>query len=446
MIGYRSSTIANKILLGFFPLIVLLGVIPLFALINLDKLTEMNQRMVQEDIFIIESIDELFNELLLQESFGQHYLIAQTDEIKQRFTDHNEKFNVLLSQLKEKTSDSTLSAKIAKISVHHHSYNTLYRTYFQASNALFTDNAALNNRKISAQFDRLSRFIKDIKQDAYKHQENRIRQIAAISNRAFKIMAGLAIIGILIGIGSAFLAFRYILRSIQQLIRATEEVASGNFDFVPAIKGAGEIKILAQSFSEMGHRLAALEKRNLDTNPLTRLPGGVTIETILKTRLDQNLPTAFCLIDIDNFKAFNDRYGYATGNSVIKTTSRIIQQMTGDSGTDNDFVGHIGGDDFVIITIPEKFEKICREIIRKFDTQAPQFYTVEDAERGFIESTSRQGKKMRFPIMALSIAVVTNVGKKECSHIRFGEIAAELKNKAKTLSGSVFVVDQRRDT
>ena len=442
MIGYQSSAIANKILLGFSPLIVLLGIIPLFALVNLDKLAEMNQRIVQEDMFVIESIDDLFNELLLQESFGQHYLIARTEEIKQRFTDHNEKFKALLSQLKKKTSDHALSAKIAEVSVHHRSYNTLYRTYFQTSNALFTDNVAF----ISAQFDRLSRLIKDIKQDAYKHQGNRVRQIASISDRAFKIMAGLAITGILIGIGSAFWAFRYILRSIQQLIRATEEVASGNFNFVPEIKGAGELKKLAQSFTDMGHRLADLEKRSLDTNPLTRLPGGVTIETILKNRLDENLPTAFCLIDIDNFKAFNDRYGYATGNSVIKTTASIIQQMTGDYGTDNDFVGHIGGDDFVFITIPEKYEKICREIIREFDTRAPQFYTSEDAERGFIKSTSRQGEKMHFPIMALSIAVVTNTDKKECNHIRFGEIAAELKNKAKTLSGSVFVVDQRRDT
>ncbi len=446
MIGYRSSTIANKILLGFFPLIVLLGIIPLFALVNLNKLTEMNQRMVQEDVFIIESIDDLFNELLLQESFGQHYLIAQTEEIKQHFTDHKGKFKALLSQLKEKTRDHTLSAKIAEASVQHHRYNTLYRNYFQANNALVTEKAAMNNMEISAQFDQLSRSIKDIKQVAYKHQENRIRQIAAISNRASKVMGGLAIIGILIGIGSAFLAFRYILRSIQQLIRATEEVASGNFDYVPEIKGAGELKILAQSFSDMGHRLAALEKRSLDTNPLTRLPSGVTIETILKARLDQNRPTAFCLVDIDNFKAFNDRYGYATGNKVIKTTSRVIQKITEEYGTDNDFVGHIGGDDFVFITIPEKYEKICREIIRKFDARAPQFYTSEDVERGFIESTSRQGEKIHFPIMALSIAVVTNIGKKECNHIRFGEIAAELKSKAKTLSGSVFVVDQRRDT
>jgi hypothetical protein len=108
-------------------------------------------------------------------------------------------------------------------------------------------------------------------------------------------------------------------------------------------------------------------------------------------------------------------------------------------------VGHIGGDDFVFLTVPERYEAICREIIKRFDARIPEFYTIEDAERGFIESKSRQGEKMRFPIMTVSMAVVTNADKKECNHIRFGEIAAELKSKAKTLSGSVFVVDQRRD-
>ncbi len=225
-------------------------------------------------------------------------------------------------------------------------------------------------------------------------------------------MAGLAIAGILIGVVSAFWAFRYIIRSIKQLVRATEEIASGNFYFVPEIKGTGEMKTLAKSFSDMGHRLAELEKRNLDTNPLTRLPSGLKIETVLKERLNKFIPTAFCLIDADNFKAFNDRYGYATGNRIIKMIAEIIREKTLDYGTDDDFVGHIGGDDFVIITVPEKFEQICQAVIAEFDSRVRQFYTPEDLKREYIESTSRQGEEMQFPIMSLSIAVVTNSGKK----------------------------------
>jgi diguanylate cyclase (GGDEF)-like protein len=445
MLRFQQSTIANKILLGFLPLIVLLGGIPIFALVNLDKLTEMNQKMVHEDLFVLESIDDLFNELFLQESFGQHYLIRQTEEIKQRFIDHGDVFKTVLSKLKNSAFNSALLKKIDEIYVHHHRYHMLYLTHYQASEALFADNPTINNKKISIQFDELSRLINEVKKDAYEHQESQIRQMASISDRAYRIMAGLAIGGILIGIGSAFMAFRYTRRSIHKLIRATQEIAGGNFNVVPQIKGAGELQTLAEAFSKMGNRLATLEKRNLDTNPLTHLPGGATIETVLETRLENKLPSAFCLVDIDNFKAFNDRYGYATGNSIIKETATIIQAATSRFGTDHDFVGHIGGDDFVFLTIPEKYEDICREIIDRFDARVPKFYTLEDAERGFIESTSRQGEEMHFPIMTLSIAVVTNVGRSESNHIRFGEIAAELKKKAKNIDGSVFVVDQRRE-
>ncbi len=445
MIRYRSSTIANKILLGFLPLIALLGIIPYFAFKSLEEVREINQRIVQEDMWVIGSTDVLLNELLLQQAFGQHYLISRTDRIRQQFIEHATKFDTVVARMKEVQVDQVFSTKINKIADHHQRYNTLYSTYYQTAETLFPVNTAVQNKKITAEFDALSRLINEIKQATFKRQETRVREIALISHKALKIMAGLFIIGILVGIVSVFLGFRYILRSIQQLIKATEEIARGNFDFVPQIKGAGELQRLAESFSEMGKRLATLEKRNLETNPLTRMPGGAAIETVLKTRLEQRLPAAFCLVDIDNFKAFNDRYGYATGNSVIKETGKIIREATSKFGTDNDFVGHIGGDDFVFLTVPERYEAICREIIKRFDARIPEFYTIEDAERGFIESKSRQGEKMRFPIMTVSMAVVTNADKKECNHIRFGEIAAELKSKAKTLSGSVFVVDQRRD-
>ncbi len=445
MIGFRQSTIANKIILGFFPLIFLLGLIPIYALTNISKMTEMNQRMVQEDIYIIESIDDLFNELLLQESFGQHYLIAQTEEVKKHFIQHGDTFKSLLNALKKRVTDPGLSAKISQIAAHHQRYLVMYLTHYQSLETVYDDDLTVSARRISVQFDRLSRFINDMKQEAYKHQENRVREIAQISNTSFKIMAALAIAGILLGIGSSFIAFRYIIRSINQLIQATEEIARGNFDFVPAIKGEGELKVLAQSFSEMGHRLAALEKSNLDKNPLTRLPGGVTIESVLKERLDEERPTAFCLVDIDHFKAFNDRYGYATGNSVIIMTAQTIERSAKKYGAETDFVGHIGGDDFVFITTPIKYERICQEIIKRFDAKINEFYNAQDIANGYIESTSRQGEKMKFPVMTISIAVVTNMDKKECSHIRFGEIAAELKKKAKTLNGSVFVVDQRKD-
>ncbi len=165
---------------------------------------------------------------------------------------------------------------------------------------------------------------------------------------------------------------------------------------------------------------------------------------MLKKRLDAGRQVAFCLIDLDNFKAFNDRYGYTRGNTLIKATATIIEKETARYGSGDDFVGHIGGDDFMIITTPQKCEEVCKAIIKEFDNQVGDFYDPEDRANGHIVSKTRQGKKMCFPFMTISIAVVTNEQRGKINQIEIGEIAAELKEHAKSLPGSVFVVDRRR--
>ncbi len=81
------------------------------------------------------------------------------------------------------------------------------------------------------------------------------------------------------------------------------------------------------AFLAMGKRLRKLEEMYLDASPLTRLPGGIAIENVLKKRIDSSQPIAFCVLDLDNFKAFNDRYGYANGSEVIKETAKIIENV-----------------------------------------------------------------------------------------------------------------------
>jgi diguanylate cyclase (GGDEF)-like protein len=154
---------------------------------------------------------------------------------------------------------------------------------------------------------------------------------------------------------------------------------------------------------------------------------------------------AFCLIDLADFKSFNDRYGYARGNEVIQATARTITEVMAEQRREKDFLGHIGGDDFVIITVPGAYEKICPAIIRDFDRMILDFYDAEDRERGYILGKTRQGKEISFPIMTVSIAVVTNQQRELKSHIQVGEIAAELKNYAKSFSRSIYVVDRRKD-
>lgn len=194
---------------------------------------------------------------------------------------------------------------------------------------------------------------------------------------------------------------------------------------------------------ELIARVDTLLRRNelsLDANPLTRLPGNISIERELTKRITEKKRFAIGYIDLDNFKAYNDRYGFALGDRVIFDTGHIIKSVLQQS----DFLGHIGGDDFVFITTPDRVDKICRKIIKTFDSEIPQYYDEQSRTRGYIQSKSRKGKVTRFKIMTISIAVVTNVDRSFSHFAEIGEVGAELKKYLKTLKGSNYIIDRRK--
>ena len=144
-------------------------------------------------------------------------------------------------------------------------------------------------------------------------------------------------------------------------------------------------------------------------------------------------------------EAYNDHYGYAKGNDVITATAGMISEAVARYGTEDDFIGHIGGDDYVLITTPDLYPRLCQSVLDTFDKTIPDFYDEEDRERGHIIGENRQGQEVKFPLATLSIAVVTNIKRKFKNHIQYGEVAAEMKEHAKTIAGSTFMVDQRGD-
>jgi diguanylate cyclase (GGDEF)-like protein len=183
--------------------------------------------------------------------------------------------------------------------------------------------------------------------------------------------------------------------------------------------------------------------RDLGVNPTTRLPGTNIIEREMSKRIKRGQNFAACYADLDNFKAYNDYYGYHYGDSLIKMTSEIIRDVVYSSNKDS-FVGHIGGDDFVFIISPEKIHTICDEIIKIFDRMIIRRYKKEDVKRGYIITTNRRGRKEKFPIMTLSIAVIVNQ-KRVFKHL--GEIShmiADLKCYTKTLPGSNYFIERRK--
>lgn len=187
----------------------------------------------------------------------------------------------------------------------------------------------------------------------------------------------------------------------------------------------------------------ARAQRDLHANPLTGLPGNITIIQEAEQRMADGQPFTMAYLDIDHFKAFNDKYGFSRGDEVLRMTARILLNAVRGLNDPYSYVGHVGGDDFIFLLSPEYVERACQDVLRNFELIVPNFYDEDDRIRGEIQSVDRQGNAQTFPLMTCSIAVV-DTGSTAVLHI--GEIsarAAQVKKYAKTLQGSNFVIDRR---
>jgi PleD family two-component response regulator len=180
-----------------------------------------------------------------------------------------------------------------------------------------------------------------------------------------------------------------------------------------------------------------------DSNPLTGLPGNYAIELELKTRLERSEDFALLYIDLDNFKAYNDTYSYRAGDRVIQLTAQLLNQVFDQNGNRKDFIGHIGGDDFVAITTLEKADAICNAFVSAFDCAVLDHYRPEDKARGYVEVENRRFQLERFPLVSVTIALV-ETDRYQIDHIAMlNDVVADLKKRGKRIPGSVVVRDQR---
>ncbi|MEK7858875.1 MAG: response regulator [Elusimicrobiota bacterium] len=226
--------------------------------------------------------------------------------------------------------------------------------------------------------------------------------------------------------------------------------ASGNRDAKVEGLDLGIDDFITKSvdIQELLARIRMILKRNrkgLDANPLTRLPGNISIESRIEESLEEGKPVAVLYIDLNQFKAYNDSYGYDAGDKVIKATGQLLLKVAREKDGSLDFVGHIGGDDFIVITDPERMEPMAARIIKDFDALVPSFYKEEDRKRGAIVSTDRQGNPREFPLLSLAIGVCHNAVRKLSSYAQVSQYGTELKKQAKTQPGSSYLIDRRRD-
>ncbi|HOU36309.1 MAG TPA: diguanylate cyclase [Candidatus Omnitrophota bacterium] len=180
------------------------------------------------------------------------------------------------------------------------------------------------------------------------------------------------------------------------------------------------------------------------TNTLTGLPGARILEDLVKEKIASAKPFSFCYVDIDNFKAFNDAYGYHKGDQAIMQTAYILYRSVKQAGNPDDFIGHIGGDDFVFITTPDKYKPVCESFILMFDALMPFHYPDEDRLHGYIIAKDRTRKLKKLPLMSLSIAVVNRTDTKTLHNtIEISDRVAEIKGYLKAQPNSKFMADRR---
>lgn len=183
---------------------------------------------------------------------------------------------------------------------------------------------------------------------------------------------------------------------------------------------------------------------NRTVSPLTGLPGNVQIQAEMKKRLMNKEKFVMLYLDLDNFKAYNDVYGFLKGDEIIKFTARTILKNVHDIDLEKGFVGHIGGDDFIAIISNDNYEKLCQNIIIDFDYNVLNYYTEEHIEKGYIEVENRKGVMEQFPLTSISIGVVEVDSNNFNNILEIGEVGAQVKHLSKSIPGSTYVVNRRK--
>ncbi len=269
-------------------------------------------------------------------------------------------------------------------------------------------------------------------------------------NKSRTYLIVMLVLVIIVGSMMGYNMSRSIIRPIRLLNRATQEITRGKLGSHVKIQTGDEIEILANTFNEMSESLQEMQKKAVDANPLTGLPGNQGIFTELKSRIFERQKFVLFHADLDRFKVYNDHYGLAKGDEAIKFTAELLKKALLEKGAQDDYVGHQGGDDFVIITRPQKAQNLAQYVIEHFGTEVVQcVYSKEDLARGFTVHEDRRyytetgiKKTTEFPLLAISLAGVSTAKKDLADYFQCMTLATEIKHEAKKNVKSSFIIKE----
>lgn len=438
-----NFSIRQKIFLSYIVMIAFTLVVGIYAIFTLKKLSNITTKIVFNYATVNETLTRMNDSILAQDLYEKRFLFLRQNDAEDSFWERGRDFKLNLAELArtglyEHALTENLSAGLQK-------YHALFSNevaFIREGKQREAEEMSLNETK--AAFSSLLSVLKEMDLKLKAQQSNNISQTNVLSEKSLMITSVLSVFSIVFGILFAYLITNHLTTAIGRLKEAADSIKSGDFDNLPDIKGADELADLALSFKEMSSRLKELEAVNLDANPLTKLPGNLAIEKELFTRLNDTQSFSFCLIDLDNFKSFNDRYSYARGSELIQWLSILLIRVKNECGSEEDFLGHIGGDDFILICSPDRVNLICSKIIEEFDKGIIEHYDPEDAKKGFIISIDRNDKPAMFGIMTISIAVVNTDRTLIREPREVTQKVSELKQYAKTFAKSIYIMDRRR--
>jgi GGDEF domain-containing protein/CHASE3 domain sensor protein len=409
-------TIYRKLLLSYLAMALLTVLASAYAIFSLRQFNDLAYRIINEDFAVVEQSKKLLDALIARESAEKRYIILRDPTLEEIYWSRSREYG---------------------------RYETLFSQEIALVRESRSEEAHLLSERLGKKaIDEMALLIRAVQKRAEGEIDARMNRITVQGLRASRLTVALSLVSLVVGILLVLLVTYNISRPLRRLERATALIAEGKFDYHFRQNREDEIGSLARAFSVMTKRLKILEELNLDASPLTGLPGNLAIERELGRRLQARKPVSLCHVDLDNFKPFADQYGYAWASEVIKEVALLLTAELKEAGTTGDFLGHIGGDDFVIISEPPRAEEICRRIVAGFDGRIRKFYTEQDRERGFFIGKDRKGVLQTFPLISVTIAIVTDDGTRFQNPLAMAETAAELKEYAKTLPGSNYVTEK----
>ncbi|MCX7634899.1 MAG: HAMP domain-containing protein [Syntrophales bacterium] len=435
-----KMTIRRKLLLSYIAMAFLMVLASGYAISRLQDLSRLARHVVHEDFKVLEAAKKMSDILIALESAEKKFLILKDEAMAALFWERSAEFDEQLIILDRHGSRET-APLVTKLQTAKKGYDHVFRRETALIGQQHYDEASrLSSEEGRPYVETMTAHLQQIQKRVERTIDGRLNDINAESERARGVVTVLTAIGLGIGILVAVVMTVNIARPLRRLERATALVAEGHFDSRMDIQRDDEIGRLAAAFDAMTERLKVLEALRLDASPLTGLPGNRAIEEEIAKRLQEGTVFALCHVDLDNFKPFADNYGYAWASEVIKEVAVILAEVKGEQGDETVFIGHIGGDDFVVIA--ERAAALAKAIVTEFDRRVVQYYNEEDRLRGCITARDRQGRERTFPLLSITVSIVTGDGSRYQNPLEMAKQVAMVKNYAKTLPGSNYVTEE----